>query len=292
MDWPETNQVVKFTFLDAQLANHAYLCASGFLANYADHGDRNSDNIDDFCIVAGCFDPLGSATPPPAPPLLELSAPTLSASSYTRGSTIRAAAELKNTNPSTIAIARAVITARPPGSTHAFGPIKYDFPADVKDISLGSGAVRAVSQSFSLPSSAPLGRYDVYLTYQDAGGLYHDGPSSFFDVTTAGGGTAAGGGGTSTGQGQPFVVSVAGGLRVRVARIRGGLRALRSGGVRVPITCSTGCEVSGRLLYRSRLVARGRVARLHGGKTVLALRTSTQGKKVLRGLRSPKLARS
>ena len=67
VDWPETNQVVKFTFLDARLAHHAYLCATGFLANYADHEDTNSDDIRSFCIVAGCFDPLESATRPPPP---------------------------------------------------------------------------------------------------------------------------------------------------------------------------------------------------------------------------------
>lgn len=70
VDWPETNQVVKFAFLDARLAHHAYLCATGFLANYADHGDTNSDEVRSFCIVAGCFDPLGSATPPPVGPSL------------------------------------------------------------------------------------------------------------------------------------------------------------------------------------------------------------------------------
>jgi hypothetical protein len=187
LDWPSFANVVTFTFLDARLAHHTYQCALGLWAQYGDHGASNLDQISDFCIVAGCFDPLESADQPPpvASPLLDLSPPTLNRTSVQPGDTIRASAELKNPNSTTVTARRALITARPPGSTHANGPIKYDFPAET-NISLAHGDVWVSSGSFTLPSNAPLGRYDVYLTYQTADGLYDDGPVSFFDVSADG----------------------------------------------------------------------------------------------------------
>jgi hypothetical protein len=79
VDWPEFSNVVTFTFLSPRLAHHTYQCAFGLMANYGDHGVRNIDSIREFCIVAGCFDPLGSATPPPAPepPVVEPLVPAL-----------------------------------------------------------------------------------------------------------------------------------------------------------------------------------------------------------------------
>lgn len=186
VDWPNYSQVATFTFLDNGLRNHSYLCSAYLDANFKDYGNSESDNTDPFCIVAGCFDPLESATPPPvASLLLELSRPTLDRTSYSPGDTITSRAELINPNSSTVTAKRALITARPPGSTHANGPIKYDFPAET-NISLDHGDVWVSSGSFTLPSNAPLGRYDVYLTYQKADGIYHDGLSNSFDVTVDG----------------------------------------------------------------------------------------------------------
>ncbi len=54
------------------------------------------------------------------------------------------------------------------------------------NIQLAHGDVWVGSGSFKLPSDAPLGRYDVYLTYQTADGVYHDGLSNSFDVTVDG----------------------------------------------------------------------------------------------------------
>jgi hypothetical protein len=175
-------QTVTFVFKNAQLARRAYQCAADFQATYRDSGNvTNVDGIAPFCLVAGCFDPLGPVTEP----LLDLSPPTLDRTSYSPGDTIRAAAELKNTNSTTVTAKRVLITARPPGSTHANGPVKDDFPA-ATNISLDHGDVWVSSGSFTLPSDAPLGRYDVYLTYQTADGSYHDGLSNSFDVTADG----------------------------------------------------------------------------------------------------------
>ena len=170
---------ITFGASDLWLAHRDLRCVTDLQATWADSGNsKNVDGVAPFCLVAGCLDV-------PLPPPLEMSPPTLNAVSFPPGATVRAAAELKNTNSSAVTAKRALITARPPGSTHAFGPVKYDFPAKT-NIGLGPGDVWASSESFTLPSNAPLGRYDVYLTYQTADGLYHDGPSSFFDVSADG----------------------------------------------------------------------------------------------------------
>jgi hypothetical protein len=188
--YPANPQTIIFAFKSPRLAGRIYRCASNLQATYMDSGNTTDiDGITPFCLVAGCFDQPVSAGPPPpvAEPLLDLSPPTLNRTSFQPGDTIQARAELINTNASTVTAKTAIITARPPGSTHANGPVKFDFSNSAQDnIRLVHGDVWVGSGSFRLPSDAPLGRYDVYLTYQTADGVYHDGLSNSFDVTLDG----------------------------------------------------------------------------------------------------------
>jgi hypothetical protein len=69
-----------------------------------------------------------------------------------------------------------VVTARPPGGTHAGGPF-YDLSPALPAGTLAAGASVTLTASLSLSSSAPKGTWEVYSTYKDEDGVWHDGPS-------------------------------------------------------------------------------------------------------------------
>jgi hypothetical protein len=83
---------VTFGYSGSALARHDLRCVTDLQATWADSGNsKNEDGVVPFCLVAGCLDI-------PLPPPLEMSPPTLNAVSFQPGATVRAAAELKNTN--------------------------------------------------------------------------------------------------------------------------------------------------------------------------------------------------
>ena len=106
-----------------------------------------------------------------------------------------------NSGTTPFAIQKALITMRPPGGTHAGGPYD-DFSSPVTNVTLAPGAALALQEEYALPSDAPTGMWDVYSTYQDAQGTWHDGPDVTLVVATSvpmDGGTTADGGMTPTG---------------------------------------------------------------------------------------------
>jgi len=298
--------VIGFQGLD--LVRRDLRCVGATVATTGDPWGSGADDAAGFCLVAGC-----AAAPPRSDALLDVKPPALYAGTYSPGSTIRGVAEFRNTSGAPVRIRHGILTARPPGNTHVLGPVKYDFQPQLRGVDVPANSARVAQQSFTLPADAPLGRYEVYATYRDRDGIYHDGPSVFVDVVAPGspppsrggggdapppsGGGGGGGGGTTqpasptpvTGVGQPgappTVVTVEGGLDVRVSGARGGLAALRTSALRIPLRCSEGCEVRGRLTRGGRTYARGEVSRLRAGQATLRLRATRSQRRALRRLR-------
>jgi hypothetical protein len=71
---------------------------------------------------------------------------------------------------------------------------------------------------------------------------------------------------------RPVTVVVSGGLTARVGPAQGGLLGLLGRGLVIPVDCSAGCEVRGRMFSAGALVAQASVTRPRGGRAVLRLR--------------------
>jgi PKD repeat protein len=119
-------------------------------------------------------------TPAPPPPPPAVSATTVGAALLTKttfviGDTLSVGVTFTTTGAASTAPGIA-IALRPPGGTHAGGPFLDVFTQANGTLPLGS---RTVSGSRTFTAADPLGTYEVYGTYSDAGGTYHDGTSSF-----------------------------------------------------------------------------------------------------------------
>lgn len=316
---------VTVTFRGFGLVRRNYLCVGTTSVSRSVYGNgfsgSSSDEVVSFCLVDGCGIGTQSSGSKAG---LEVPVPVLDLGTVTRGTTIVGKAELKNSSRDPIHFTAAVISARPPGSSRAVGPIMYYFNGLLPQSPVPAGGSRLIDQRFTIPSDAPFGRYDVYATYQDLNGAWHDGPSGFLEVVadprrtgerdpepnkpdprpvTPGGGSGGGGGeGVNRGGGgtpgtsnpntgnagtTPSVVTVPGGLEVELGSLGTRLRNLqRSAGVRVRYACSKACELDARLTLRGRVVARGDVARARAGSGRMTLRTTSTGRRRLRNLRS------
>lgn len=133
----------------------------------------------------------GTTQPPPPPPppptgtgVLSISAPTVNPPAINPGMSVSATVSLVASGGD-VAIQRALITAREPGSTHSGGPY-HDFIPEANAQTVGNGKTLSVSGSFAVPSTAKSGTWEIYATYEDSAGAYHDGPSASFVVGTAG----------------------------------------------------------------------------------------------------------
>ncbi len=135
--------------------------------------------------------PVDAGTPEAAPPkgFAISSALHLSQASTSAGQTVTGTVTYTNYGVSSVAVQAGAIAARPPGGTHAGGPFD-DFAPYATATTVAPGGSFTVSASRTFTGAAPLGSWDVYPTYQDGSGTWHDGPDQTLKVTGA----------TSTGQ--------------------------------------------------------------------------------------------
>ena len=109
----------------------------------------------------------------------------LSASSASSGQTITGKVTYTNATSSPVAIKAIAIAARPPGGSHAGGPYD-DFAPSAPPTTVASGASITVTASRTFAAGDPAGAWDVYPTYQDDNGTWHDGPDQSLTVSTTG----------------------------------------------------------------------------------------------------------
>ncbi|MDB4964715.1 MAG: hypothetical protein JWN44_404 [Myxococcales bacterium] len=97
-----------------------------------------------------------------------------------QGATVNATVGYSNSSSATVTAQRLVITARPPGGSHTGGPY-YDFqPSAGASIAPQAGITVAASLTFA--ATDPVGTWELYSTYQDEAGAWHDGASLFVNV--------------------------------------------------------------------------------------------------------------
>lgn len=97
--------------------------------------------------------------------------------------TLTASVTYTNTTHDAMSIRALTIAARAPGATHAGGPYT-DLNPSRAQTTLPAGASISLRASRNFSSTDPLGRWEAYATYQDDNGVWHDGPSVFFQVSS------------------------------------------------------------------------------------------------------------
>ena len=115
---------------------------------------------------------------------LTASGVALSPSAATAGQTVTATVTYTNESGSPQTIKAIALAARPPGGTHAGGPYD-DFQPYASSTTVQPGASITVTASRTFTASDPAGAWDVYPTYQDDSGGWHDGPDRALPVATA-----------------------------------------------------------------------------------------------------------
>jgi uncharacterized repeat protein (TIGR01451 family) len=130
------------------------------------------------------------------------SALAFSETAVSPGDTVTGTVTLTNDGTAAVDVEDVVIAARPPGGTHTGGPFD-DFAPTSPSQTLAPGASIALTATRTFSSSDPSGSWDVYPTWQDGSGTWHDGPDSSLDVSGGGSGSSSGsgGGGSSGGSG-------------------------------------------------------------------------------------------
>lgn len=108
----------------------------------------------------------------------------LGGTSLHAGDTLTGTVAYRNCGSAPIALEDVVITARPPGGTHAGGPYD-DFAPSKGATTVAAGATITLSASRTIAASDPAGSWIGYATYQDAAGTWHDGPDVAFTVAAA-----------------------------------------------------------------------------------------------------------
>ena len=108
---------------------------------------------------------------------------TLSASSVAVGQTVTATVTYTNETGSPQTINAIALAARPPGGTHAGGPYD-DFQPYASSTTVQPGGSITATASRTFTASDPTGAWDVYPTYQDDSGSWHDGADQSLAVAT------------------------------------------------------------------------------------------------------------
>src|SRR5438552_2467889 len=128
---------------------------------------------------------VGVTVAQPAAGGLVISTPlTLDETNVDPGVMLEGTVTYQNTRSSAISILGIAIGGRPPGGTNAGGP--YDDltpPLGAQTIAAGASVTLAASRAFT--ASDPTGSWYAFATYQDASGVWHDGPSVNFTVAAA-----------------------------------------------------------------------------------------------------------
>jgi hypothetical protein len=110
-------------------------------------------------------------------------APALATTTVHPGDELTATTRYRNAGTTAGVLRTAVQTVRRPGQPHDH-PTLWDgnFTNTLSQQLLGAGADVLQTGTLQLSSSAPLGQWEVYAAWQDAGGRWHDGPSGAFTV--------------------------------------------------------------------------------------------------------------
>lgn len=130
------------------------------------------------CAAFGCtgsHDPGGASRASVDAGLTVTSGLQLSASAVGAGQTVTATVTYTNTTDAPIAIDQVVLAARPPGGSHAGGPYD-DLQPPSSATTVQPGASLTVTASRTFTAGDPTGTWDLYPTYHDDQGAWHDGP--------------------------------------------------------------------------------------------------------------------
>ena len=98
------------------------------------------------------------------------------------GDTLRGTVTWRNTSSSPISIQFAVISGRRPGGTNVGGPYDDLLPKLTTLQTVQPGATLTLAASRAFTSVDALGPWYAYATYQDATGVWHDGPNVNFNL--------------------------------------------------------------------------------------------------------------
>ncbi len=89
------------------------------------------------------------------------------------GETVTARVTYTNATASAVSVKDIVIAGRPPGGSHGGGPYS-DFAPTKGAATIAAGASMTLEASRTFQTSDPRGAWDVYATYEDAQGVWHD----------------------------------------------------------------------------------------------------------------------
>jgi cellulose 1,4-beta-cellobiosidase len=106
----------------------------------------------------------------------------------------------RNTTAASVHLNKVVIAMRPPGATNAGGPFDDADPQPV-GVDVPPGGNFELNAARRFPTDSARGTWRAFATYQDAGGVWHDGPDVAFTVAVGAGCGGGGGGGNGGGGG-------------------------------------------------------------------------------------------
>jgi hypothetical protein len=105
--------------------------------------------------------------------------------SASAGDTVSGTITYTNASSSPYTVQAGVIAARPPGGSHGGGPYD-DFQPYAGATTIPPGGTFTVTASRTFSASDPTGTWDLYPTYQDGSGAWHDGDDLSLPVGVAG----------------------------------------------------------------------------------------------------------
>lgn len=161
------------------IANLPYQCLTGIRQSESYSSASNEDVVSDFF-----FDDV--VIPPPIkrePFIVIPGAPSLSPTTAQPGDTLTATTRYENRGNATGVIKVANQTIRRPGQPHTRPAIwDGDFSNRIRDRSLAAGDSITQTGTLKLKSNAPPGRWEIYSSWQDSDGVWHDSVSGYFTV--------------------------------------------------------------------------------------------------------------
>jgi Cellulase (glycosyl hydrolase family 5) len=175
--------------------------------------------------------------------LVITSALTLSTTTVAPGETVTGKVTFTNEGANDVIVQSVVVAARPPGGTHAGGPFD-DFAPTSAAQTLAPGASLTLSATRTFSAADPTGSWDIYPTWEDGTGVWHDGPDSWIKVGAASATVDAGP--PVTASIAPLVVPAVGGAGAHLVTTGGAGRLALHGvavwGIEDFITTSFGVE--------------------------------------------------
>jgi hypothetical protein len=170
--------------------------------------------------LAGCTEPSTSRKSASISDGLQITtALALSSGNAAPGQTLTGTVTYTNVSAERIDVLAAVIAARPPGGSHAGGPYD-DFGPYAPATSLAPGESLTVNASETFDGSIT-GTWDVYPTYEDADGVWHDGPDQSFTVGTQGSGLSTRGNQIVDANGTPVRIASVGWNEIGAGPLQG-----------------------------------------------------------------------